>query len=183
MTGGQGRYARALPYVVVGVAAAFLYYTAAHFEFHHRPGTLGPDAWPKAVSLLMLLVSVGKTIEILFSRTRVQGPYEALATAEDSERALPPQRHPLLLLLGMAATLAYVALITTVGFFLCTAVYLAAFLWIGGYRRRWIMAATSVLGALLLMFIFMKLVYISLPIGTPPFSAVTLALMQLMGIR
>jgi putative tricarboxylic transport membrane protein len=76
-----------------------------------------------------------------------------------------------------------VALVTPVGFFLCTAAYLALFLWIGGYRRPLAVAAMSVLGSLTLMFIFMKLVYVSLPIGQPPFSEVMLGLMQLMGIR
>lgn len=183
MTERRARLARALPYVVSGIVAAFLYYTAVQFDFHHRPGTLGPDAWPKGISLLMLVVSLYKVGELLFGRARVPGPYETLESAEDGGNAEAPQRYPLLLLLGVAATLAYVALVTTLGFFLCTATYLAAFLWIGGYRRRWIIAVTSLAGALLLMFIFMKLVYVSLPIGTPPFSAVTFALMQLMGIR
>jgi hypothetical protein len=34
-----------------------------------------------------------------------------------------------------------------------------------------------------LLFIFMKLVYVSLPIGVAPFSEVTLFLMKLMAIR
>jgi hypothetical protein len=38
-------------------------------------------------------------------------------------------------------------------------------------------------GALAFMAVFMRVVYLSLPIGRPPFSAVSLALMQLMGIR
>jgi putative tricarboxylic transport membrane protein len=38
-------------------------------------------------------------------------------------------------------------------------------------------------GALAFMFVFMKVVYLSLPIGRPPFAEVSLALMQLMGIR
>ena len=42
---------------------------------------------------------------------------------------------------------------------------------------------TMVVGALVFMFIFMKIVYLSLPIGRPPFAEVSLALMQLMGIR
>ena len=83
----------------------------------------------------------------------------------------------------MAATLAYVALVQVLGFFLSTAVYLAVFLVLGGYRRWGVLAATSVLGALVLMFIFMKLVYVSLPIGSAPFSEVTLFLMKMMAIR
>jgi putative tricarboxylic transport membrane protein len=33
------------------------------------------------------------------------------------------------------------------------------------------------------MFIFMKVVYLSLPIGSAPFASVSLLLMRLMGIR
>ena len=33
------------------------------------------------------------------------------------------------------------------------------------------------------MFVFMRVVYLSLPIGAPPFSVVSLQLMQWMGIR
>ena len=44
-------------------------------------------------------------------------------------------------------------------------------------------AAIGLLGALLLMYVFMKLVYVSLPIGVDPFSQVTFFLMQVMGIR
>jgi putative tricarboxylic transport membrane protein len=41
----------------------------------------------------------------------------------------------------------------------------------------------SIVGTLVLLFIFMKLVYVSLPIGVAPFSEVTLLLMQIMSIR
>ena len=44
-------------------------------------------------------------------------------------------------------------------------------------------AVVALAGALAFMFVFMKIVYLSLPIGQPPFAAVSLALMQLMGIR
>jgi putative tricarboxylic transport membrane protein len=110
-------------------------------------------------------------------------PEDLLAEyADDSEEALP-ESHPWLLLAGIGATLGYVALVPTLGFFLCTATYLAAFMAIGLYRRWTVLAAVSVIGTLLLMFVFMKLVYVSLPIGAPPFDEITLALMRAMGIR
>jgi putative tricarboxylic transport membrane protein len=39
------------------------------------------------------------------------------------------------------------------------------------------------MGSLAFMFVFQKVVYLSLPIGQPPFAALSLALMRLMGIR
>jgi len=112
--------------------------------------------------------------------TQRSTPAERLA---DEDQETVTESHPVLLVLGMAATLAYVWLVPRVGFFVCTAAYLAAFLWIGGYRRRMRMAAMSLFGALLLMFVFMKLVYVSLPLGEPPFAGVMLTLMDWMGIR
>jgi putative tricarboxylic transport membrane protein len=80
-------------------------------------------------------------------------------------------------------TIAYVALLGTLGFAVDTAVYLAAMIRTGRYRRWPVIAAVAVGGSLVFMFVFMKIVYLSLPIGRPPFDAISLALMQLMGIR
>jgi putative tricarboxylic transport membrane protein len=73
--------------------------------------------------------------------------------------------------------------IAYLGFFLSTLVYLAAFMWIGGFRRPVAVAVASVVGSLAFMFVFMKVVYVSLPLGHEPFSQVTFLLMRLMGIR
>ena len=69
------------------------------------------------------------------------------------------------------------------GFFLTTFAYLTAFMALGRYRRMAVVIGVSLVGTLLMLFFFMKVVYISLPIGTAPFSAVSLFLMQVMGIR
>ncbi|MEK7877704.1 MAG: tripartite tricarboxylate transporter TctB family protein, partial [Pseudomonadota bacterium] len=93
------------------------------------------------------------------------------------------ESHPYLLIAGMALTAGYVIFIQRLGFFIATVLYLALFIVLGGYRRWGVVAAVSVAGTLLLLFFFMKVVYVSLPIGQEPFSAVTLFLMQVMGIR
>lgn len=184
------RLQRAAPYVIVGIGAAYLYYVASSFDFHRRAGTLGPDFWPKAILILTMVVCAYEVIRIAISRSAAQvgGVLEDMVEESADQQAdfgaeVAIEKHPLLLLVGMIATLAYVALVQTFGFFLSTALYLATFLVLGGYRRWGVVAATSVLGALVLMFIFMKLVYVSLPIGTAPFSEVTLLLMKLMAIR
>ncbi|HEX6004235.1 MAG TPA: tripartite tricarboxylate transporter TctB family protein [Burkholderiales bacterium] len=191
MTTTRIRLLRAAPYVLVGAAAGFLYYVASNFEFHRRAGTLGPDFWPKAILILAIAVCIYEVIRIAFSArggVEVGGVLEDMVEESAEAQAdfgavVFAERHPLLLVVGMAATLGYVALVQTLGFFLSTALYLAGFLTLGGYRRRGVLVATSVLGALVLMFIFMKLVYVSLPIGVAPFSEVTLLLMKLMAIR
>ena len=54
---------------------------------------------------------------------------------------------------------------------------------LGRYRRMGVVIGVSLAGTLLMLYFFMKVVYISLPIGTAPFSSVSLFLMQIMGIR
>ena len=72
---------------------------------------------------------------------------------------------------GIALTVLYVVLIETLGFFLCTFLYLAAFMWVGRYRRPGVILATSLIGSLAFMFMFMKVVYVSLPLGAEPVRA------------
>lgn len=178
----SSRFIRALPYATAGTVAGYLYYLAASFDFQARAGTLGPDFWPKLILSLAIAVCLWQVVAILAFGARADAEDLLAEYADDSEE-IELESHPWLLLAGMGATLAYVALVPTLGFFLCTTIYLAAFMAIGLYRRWTVLAAVSVIGTLLLMFIFMKLVYVSLPIGAPPFDEVTLALMRLMGIR
>ncbi len=179
------RIVRSAPYVVAGAAAAYLFYLAANFQYHARAGTLGPDFWPMAILALTIAVcawQVGKIIVMGAAAHEAGGMLEEFAD-ESEEESTRAQRHPWRLLAGMAATLAYVALVQKLGFFLATVAYLVVFMTLGGYRRWGITAAVSVIGALVLMFIFMKLVYVSLPIGIAPFDQVTFLLMTLMGVR
>jgi putative tricarboxylic transport membrane protein len=185
------RLARTLPYVIVGMVAGYLYYVAAHFEFHHRPGTLGPDFWPKAILLLLIAVCIYEIVKRLLSGTAsheiggvlVEIVGESADKHADMGAAAEIESHPWLLLAGMALTALYVSLVHKLGFFLATSAYLALFTVLGGYRKWAVIAMVSVLGTLLLLFFFMKVVYVSLPIGEAPYSAVTLFLMQVMGIR
>jgi putative tricarboxylic transport membrane protein len=80
-------------------------------------------------------------------------------------------------------TALYVWVIQRLGFPLATAPYLFVFIALGGYRRWLVNAAVSGIGTLAMMFFFMKVVYVSLPIGAEPFAQVTIALMRLMGVR
>lgn len=183
---------RSLPYALVGASAGYLYYVAANFEYHARAGTLGPDFWPKAILVLTILVCAYEIAKIVISGGEARdagGVLEEMVEegveqhADAGLHAVPADNHPVLLLAGMGATLLYVAASQRLGFFLATITYLVVFMLLGGYRRWRVILMVSVAGALVLLFIFMKLVYVSLPIGVAPFSEVTLLLMKLMGIR
>jgi putative tricarboxylic transport membrane protein len=181
------RLKRALPYGVGLAAGFYLFHMANQIEYFAPPGRIGPDAWPKIVVSLLILASVYGIVRALMRPAAHNPAEESLVEAplEDpvSAPAEPEKSYPGLLLLGVLATFAYVALVPTLGFFLATSSYLIAFMVIGRYRNWLVIFSTGILGALLMMFFFMRVVYISLPIGTEPFSAVTLFLMKVMGIK
>jgi putative tricarboxylic transport membrane protein len=56
-------------------------------------------------------------------------------------------------------------------------------MWIGRYRRIGVIVATSLIGALAFVFVFMKIVYVSLPLGVEPFAQVSYLVMKLLAIR
>jgi putative tricarboxylic transport membrane protein len=179
----------AAPYAVVLAIAVALYYVATHFQYTPRHGRLGPDAWPRAVLVLMMGVCAFRMLTIL-RRPRDEGPGggvlpDVIADAASASDApvVADERHPVLLAIGIALTVAYVYLMPILGFATATVLYLATMIRTGRYARWRVILPTALLGSLVFMFAFMKIVYLSLPIGRAPFDAVSLALMRLMGIR
>ena len=133
------------------------------------------------------MYEIVKTL-VFGSRREVSGVLDGIVAESVQERGdagpeIVPESHPLLLIGGIALTAGYVWIIQKLGFFLATAPYVAAFIALGGYRRWAVNAAVSVIGTLAIMFFFMKLVYVSLPLGDEPFAQVTFFLMKMMAIR
>jgi putative tricarboxylic transport membrane protein len=183
--------ARIAPYVVVLAIAGFLYYSASRIDFYAPGGRIGPDFWPKMILILMIATCVYEIVKIaLFSKhDQVSGVLQTLSAAPPAADAGNPPpagdgpAYPVRLVLGILATVLYAAVVPIAGFFLTTLAYLVVFMALGRYRRMGLAIAVSLAGTLLMLFFFMKVAYISLPIGAAPFSAVSLFLMQVMGVR
>ncbi|HYC13996.1 MAG TPA: tripartite tricarboxylate transporter TctB family protein [Stellaceae bacterium] len=183
----SGRIGAAIPYAVLLGVAAFLFHVAGEFDFTRTEGRLGPDFWPRAILALLIATCAYELVGRLLRAPGRQAKASAIGeatTVEDIEpEAAPPARHPYLLWSGAGLTLLYVALLQVLGFFTATFLYTLVFMRLGRYRRWPVLIAASLCGALVFMFVFMKIVYVSLPIGREPFSAVSLLLMRLMGIH
>lgn len=175
------------PYWVTLAVSAYLYHVAQHISVPDTGGQLGPDFWPKIVLALMMAVCIYAIGRVLLAGPRRAEPLdeviEGAAGQPVDDIEAPSKHYPLLLVAGVVLTFAYVALFEVLGFFLDTFLLLFAFILIGRYRRLGIALAVSLAGTLVFMFIFMKIVYVPLPIGSPPFSDVSILLMKLMGIR
>lgn len=183
------RFTRVVPYALIGTAAGYLYYVASNIQYHAREGVLGPDFWPRAILAFVIAISLYKAVMSLLPgrHGEAEGLLEDLmeeSAGGNGGAAVPAaESHPWILLGGMVVSVLYVWSIPWLGFFTATVPFLAAFMALGGYRRWGVIATVSVTGTLILLFFFMKVVYVSLPIGREPFAQVTLLLMKVLGIR
>lgn len=181
----------ALPHLLMLAASAALYAAAMNIDASSAGGRIGPDFWPKVVIGGMAALCLYEAVKrLVFGRGSAGGLGDALtalpATAADGQEAPqeePEREYPRLMLVGTALVIGYVLAVPYLGFFITTAAFLASFSWLGGFRRPWLNLAVSAAGALLLVVLFMRVAYISLPLGEGPFRAVSLALITLLGVK
>lgn len=180
----KGRLARAAPYALVLAAAGVLYVFALRIDTSAAAGRIGPDFWPRAILAVLALVCLYELAKSLLGAGAgaagglLQSYLDSAESTAEKETG-----NAMRLLAGVGATLAYVLLVGVLGFFLATAAFLSAFIAIGGYRRWGIVAACGLAGSLAMVIVFMKVVYVSLPLGAGPFQAVSVALLALLGVR
>ncbi|MEW6665293.1 MAG: tripartite tricarboxylate transporter TctB family protein [Thermodesulfobacteriota bacterium] len=173
---------RAIPYVAIFLASAYFYSLANRFQFMARPGHLGPDFWPKLLLGLTMAACLYEVIKTFFFLKADTVPQPTTKETAD-ERMTAKRSYPGLLTIGILMTLAYVYLVRFLGFTLCTMLYFALFMLVGRYRKPWAILANSMVGTLILVFIFMKIVYVSLPLGYGPFSTFSLLVTRMMGVK
>jgi putative tricarboxylic transport membrane protein len=168
----------ALPYLIGLAAAVALFVYAGQIQYSARPGQLGPDFWPKLAIGLMAIMCVFEIVKIaLGARVEAQGIAETLDQEDDAEEGAV--RFPGLLAGGIGLVLAYGLLVPVLGFLISTFAFLVAFMYLGRYRSHGPIWLAGLLGTLVLAVVFLKVVYVSLPRGVPPFDRVTDAVVGL----
>jgi hypothetical protein len=178
-----GRLKACLPYLAVLAAAAVLWALTNAIVYDARPGQLGPTFWPRVAIVVMAAAAAIEIARILVTARAdsvVTGIGEALE--DEGEGDGEPPRVPRLLLGGIILTLGFGVLVTTLGFLLATFLFLVAFMYLGRYRNHAVVWTSALLGTLLLAVIFLKVVYVSLPRGTPPFDQVTRVVVDLLSL-
>ena len=134
-------------------------------------GQLGPGFWPR-------LVLIGLAVACLLKLREERRAGSGAAAAPELLARVSAAR----LALGMACILAYVIAAPQLGFPLATAAFIVAFMVVAGARGAPGIAATAILGTVILLYTFIKLVYLPFPKGAGPFERVTLALYRALGI-
>jgi putative tricarboxylic transport membrane protein len=171
-----------LPYVVVLAAGVYLFHLADNFEFEEVSGRIGPGAWPKIILFLMLATALWGIVSSAVGASAA-APQENVETEQDEVLINPPEIHPWLVWFTVAATLAYLFLLSIIGFFIATVIFVAGLMCLGQYRRPARVVMLSVAIAFAFMFVFMRVVYVALPLGIAPFDDVSYALMTAMGVH
>jgi putative tricarboxylic transport membrane protein len=149
---------------------------------------LGPAFWPRLILGLAICVCLfeigfrqfsdmegvsGLLAQVTTEMEKVEGEVE-----EESQESNPGR-----LIAGVVLTVLYVWIMPLIGFTVSTFLFTGLFIRIGGYRKMAVTAVVSLLGTLLLVFLFMKVVYVSLPLGKGVFGDVSITLLPLLGIR
>ena len=186
----NARARQVLPYAVMLVAAALLFWAATRIDVD-TGGRISPAIWPKTIIVIMALLCAYEIVKRLVAKrtssaTGLLGglnanPAEGEAPVEEPAGPDPIER-PAMLWGGIALVAAYVILAPWLGFFIATVLFLAAFPWVGGVRRPLFVAAIAALGSLAVIVIFMRVAYVSLPLGEGPFRALSLALLRALGV-
>jgi hypothetical protein len=160
------------PYLVGLAIAIALYLYANAIVYTPRPGSLGPETWPE---LAILLLAVSCLFEIV--RRLIVGNQDATGLMEAFEReeesAPKDPVYPRMLMGGIALMAVYAVLLPYSGFIFGTFFFLAAFMYIGGFRRHGMIWLTSLLVTLLTGVLFLRVAYVSLPRGVEPFAMAT----------
>lgn len=179
-----------IPHTVMLAIAALLYYAAMQIDVTSaaRSKRIGPDVWPKFIIGAMALLCMYEIVKRLlfgasFTATGLtQGLNRPPDDADRELAARAAQPHNGKLLAGMALIAAFVLGVPYSGFFTGTALFLALFAWIGGVRRPLMVTIIGVVGAFVLFVIFVRIAYVSLPIGVGPFKLASLLLLRLIGV-
>ena len=164
---------RAVAAPLVGLAIALgLFVGARGLDAVAREGQLGPGFWPR---LVLLGLGVACLLKAGGEWRGARRPPEAAATAPE---AVDARR----LAAGVALIVLYVLVAPWAGFALTTPAFVAAFMFLAGARSPVSIGANAVLGTVLLLYAFVRLVYLPLPKGEGGFEVVTLLIYRALRI-
>lgn len=176
-----------VPYLVGLVAVAGLWLTTSTMTYDARPGQIAPTFWPRVALGLIAVSCLYEILRLLYSADPWHEPSGLTEALDRSEKEAHPEnegpRSLPTLAGGIALVLAYALSVQVAGFLLCTYVFLILFMYLGGYRNHLVIWASSTFGVIALAFIFLKIAYVSLPRGEPPFDGVTQSVLTLFRIQ
>jgi putative tricarboxylic transport membrane protein len=175
-----GRLARELlPEILLLLAAIYLFYVAGNFDYEQRAGQLGPQFWPRMAAVGLGVAVLARIVQTIRDRNRpivrIKGEFDEFERSE-------AQLHWPSLWLALGLVVGYVVATMFVGYMFATALFLGLFIWCGG-QRAWYVTLVAAVGGLALSYLFVGVVYVSLPTGVGIFDTLTVEIYKLLGIQ
>lgn len=173
--------------VILMIFGCIVFFLASQISVSKEAGRLGPDFWPKAFSLIIIVVSAIDAIALYLKKEESHSEEKEVADIEDEdedEEAEPElKKYPVLLIAGIVCTFLYCYLQTILGFTIATVLYLASIMIIGRYRKPLVIISSSLIGTFVILFVFAKIVYLALPTGIGIFGNFTFFIYSLLGVK
>ncbi|HEX7127518.1 MAG TPA: tripartite tricarboxylate transporter TctB family protein [Thermodesulfobacteriota bacterium] len=162
--------------VLLVAAAALLWVAAGDIPIVPVPGQLGPDFWPRLGVAGLAVLSGVKIVQVVRGRGRREaaGGNGGRADGEAVDRRR--------VTLAVVLLFAYTALLPVAGFVLATPIFLALFMRVGRYRRPATVGLSAVAATLVLLYLFVKVVYVPLPRGQGPLLDATVWIYHRLGL-
>ncbi len=160
------------PYIAGLAVALALYVYSGKIEYTPRPGTLGPEAWPRLAILLMGASCLWElTRRLIVSNRDATGFMEAFDREPEDDQTQPVYAH--LVVGGIVLMALYAVAVPFLGFIFGTFLFLAAFMYVGGYRAHGVVWGASAGVTIFCGILFLRIAYVSLPRGIAPFDRIT----------
>ena len=141
---------------VVFFGSLYLYFESMKFEGLDVYGKLGPAYWPKF--LLICLMTLSFLVAVDSFRERKKGNSEKAGTSKaDSGKVR--------FLFGIGFIVFYLILIQIFGFIILTPIFMIAFMYLLGERKKIWIFGVSIGITIVIVFAFTKAMYVPLPRG------------------
>jgi len=160
--------------ILIFLLAVFFYVLAGKLDDNPMEGHLGAFFWPKAILILLMFSCGFKVLESYWAIGK--GVAEVGVEAPSPEVNTPKLMAMILMALGV------VFFLEPLGFALSNFLFLLLFMRIAGVKKKLSLILIPILGTVLLLYIFVKVVYLPLPKGQWMFTDFTIFLYRVLHI-
>lgn len=158
--------------ILIFLAAIYLYFLTDKLEAFSPPGQLGPAFWPKVSLMLLMAGCLIKAGELFRERKQK-------IVLEEKASLLPPVNlRRLIIMVGLV--IFSVIGMDLLGFLLANFLFLIFFMAVTGVKKKSSLLFISLFGTILLLYLFVKIVYLPLPRGQGIFNDLTIYLYRLL---
>ena len=141
---------------VVFFGSLYLYFETMKFEGLDVYGKLGPSYWPKFLLICMMALSFLVAVDAIRERKKGE-PEKAETSKADSGKVR--------FFFGVGFIVLYLILMQFFGFIILTPIFMVAFMYLLGERKKIWIFGVSIGITILIIFAFTKAMYVPLPRG------------------